>query len=101
LVGYEATNIFRIWIPLRNVAIRTKAVTFDETKFHDSAYEDKAIKEPLIPEPGTLKMPEITTFTDLNEEPHLTSTHPNYLPQTRRIKEIRTRMKYKMKRTQL
>jgi hypothetical protein len=101
LVGYEATNIFRIWIPLRNVAIRTKAVTFDESKFHDSAYEDKAIKEPLIPEPGTLKMPEITTFTDLNEEPHLTSTHPNYLPQTRRIKEIRTRMKYKMKRTQL
>ena len=32
LVGYESTNIYRIWIPATNKVIRTKNVTFDKNK---------------------------------------------------------------------
>ena len=35
LVGYEGTNIFRIWIPRRRIVIRTRDVTFDELKQYD------------------------------------------------------------------
>ena len=32
LVGYESTNIFRIWIPEQKKVVATRDVTFDETK---------------------------------------------------------------------
>ena len=32
LVGYESTNIYRIWIPATNKVIRTRDVTFDKSK---------------------------------------------------------------------
>ena len=35
LVGYDSTNIFRIWIPSKKQVIRTRDVTFDETLFYD------------------------------------------------------------------
>ncbi|KAI1003263.1 hypothetical protein K3495_g4940 [Podosphaera aphanis] len=35
LVGYESTNIFKIWIPSRNKVIKTRDVTFDEDTFYD------------------------------------------------------------------
>jgi hypothetical protein len=34
LIGYESTNIFRIWIPSQQKIIRTRDVTFDETRFY-------------------------------------------------------------------
>jgi hypothetical protein len=35
LVGYDSTNIYRIWIPSRNKVIRTRDVTFREDLFFD------------------------------------------------------------------
>ena len=35
LVGYNSTNIYRIWISSLYKVIRTKDVTFDETLFYD------------------------------------------------------------------
>ena len=35
LVGYDSTNIYRIWIPSLHKVIRTRDVTFDETSFYD------------------------------------------------------------------
>ena len=34
LVGYDSTNIFRVWIPQKRKVIRTKDVIFDENKFY-------------------------------------------------------------------
>ena len=35
LVGYDSTNIFRIWIPSKNKVLRTRDATFDDEKFYD------------------------------------------------------------------
>ena len=32
LIGYESTNIYRIWIPATNKVIRTKNIIFDKSK---------------------------------------------------------------------
>jgi hypothetical protein len=48
LVGYDASNIYRIWVPGRNQVIRTRDVTFDENSFWD------LYKEPLQTEPVVL-----------------------------------------------
>jgi hypothetical protein len=38
LVGYDSTNIFRIWIPSKGKIIRTRDVTFDESQFVERAH---------------------------------------------------------------
>src|SRR5882757_144334 len=35
LVGYNSTNIYRIWIPSLHKVIRTRDVIFDETSFYN------------------------------------------------------------------
>lgn len=35
LLGYDSTNIFKIWIPSRRKIIRTRDVTFNETLFYN------------------------------------------------------------------
>ncbi|KID91318.1 reverse transcriptase family protein, partial [Metarhizium majus ARSEF 297] len=35
LVGYDSTNIFRVWIPERKEVRRVRDVTFDETRFYN------------------------------------------------------------------
>lgn len=35
LVGYDSTNIYRIWIPYKGIVISTRDVIFDETTFFD------------------------------------------------------------------
>ena len=35
LVGYDSTNIFRIWIASKNKVIRTRDATFNDEKFYD------------------------------------------------------------------
>jgi hypothetical protein len=48
LVGYESTNIYRIWIPSKNRVLTTRDVTFDETARYDPIEpqepEDEAIQ---------------------------------------------------------
>ena len=34
-IGYNSTNVFRIWIPSRNKVIRTRDVQFDHTSFYN------------------------------------------------------------------
>ena len=40
LVGYDSTNIFRIWIPHRGVVISSRDVIFDEDEFFDGTKVD-------------------------------------------------------------
>jgi hypothetical protein len=47
LVGYEGTNIFRVWIPSQRKVIRTRDVTFDENDFiYDPSNIDSSILYP-------------------------------------------------------
>jgi hypothetical protein len=39
LVGYDSTNIFRIWVPGFNRVFSTRDVDFDETRFYDPSYD--------------------------------------------------------------
>ena len=50
LVGYDSTNIFRIWIPSKRKVIRTRDVVFDEGKFYDPSEPDlsQIITEPML-----------------------------------------------------
>jgi len=36
LVGYDSTNIYRIWIPYKSIVISIRDVIFDEKTFFDS-----------------------------------------------------------------
>ena len=40
LVGYDATNIYLIWVPALEKVIRTWDVTFNESLFFDPYLED-------------------------------------------------------------
>jgi len=42
LVGYNSTNIFRIWVPSEKKVIATRDVTFNETRFYDPEEPDLA-----------------------------------------------------------
>ena len=35
LVGYDSTNIYRIWVPSRNIVLSTRDVIFDESRLYD------------------------------------------------------------------
>jgi transposase InsO family protein len=48
LVGYDSTNIYRIWIPHKGIVISTRDVIFDETKFFDNRRTD--LSDELIAE---------------------------------------------------
>jgi len=52
LVGYDSTNIYRIWIPHTGKVISTRDVIFDETKFFDGKRAD--LNADLIAEMDTL-----------------------------------------------
>jgi GAG-pre-integrase domain len=61
LVGYDSTNIYRIWIPHKGVVISTRDVIFDESTFFDNKRTD--FSDELIAELDTLiekiKLPDI------------------------------------------
>jgi len=40
LVGYNSTNIYRIWIPYKGIIISTKDVIFDEKTFFNGKWTD-------------------------------------------------------------
>ncbi|KAF5197653.1 Transposon ty1-dr1 gag-pol polyprotein, partial [Thalictrum thalictroides] len=48
LVGYESTNIFRIWIPTRNIVIATRDVTFDPTQGYSPNNQLQPIPNEII-----------------------------------------------------
>ena len=50
LVGYDSTNIFRIWIPSKRKIICTRNVVFDEGKRYDPTEPDlpQLVTEPII-----------------------------------------------------
>ena len=53
LVGYDSTNIYRIWDPARGVVFRTRDVTFDEL----TLYSGRGVAPVLVDEPTMI--PEI------------------------------------------
>jgi hypothetical protein len=47
LVGYQGTNIFRIWLPTKDIVIVTRDVIFETTLFFDGmdGYTSKSVIE--------------------------------------------------------
>jgi hypothetical protein len=60
LVGYNSTNIYRIWIPSLRKVVRTRDVTFDETSFYDPKGQDidYLLREALEDTLQTISLPE-------------------------------------------
>ena len=56
LVGYESTNIFRVWIPKHSKVISTRDVTFDETKFYNASYDNPDIP---VQEQAVIEVPRV------------------------------------------
>ncbi|KAH6242081.1 hypothetical protein HBI42_243440 [Parastagonospora nodorum] len=48
LVGYRASNIYRIWIPLLNQVITTRNVRFDESRFFQGKNDENMEKESAL-----------------------------------------------------
>ena len=73
LVGYDSTNIFRIWIPSRNKVIRTRDVTFKDDLVYDPAELDIGIllREEVEETIVSLDIPEIPSHTQNNENQFL------------------------------
>jgi hypothetical protein len=47
LVGYDSTNIYRIWIPSRDVVVSSRDVTFNETVMYDPQRHRIGIQLPI------------------------------------------------------
>jgi hypothetical protein len=60
LVGYDSTNIYRIWIPSLRKVIRTRDVIFNETSFYDPKGQDinYLLREALEDTIQTISLPE-------------------------------------------
>ena len=67
LVGYDSTNIYRIWIPHKGIVISTRDVIFDEETFFKGKRTD--LQDELIAELDTLiekiKLPEAQTKNEV------------------------------------
>ncbi|KAI1518290.1 hypothetical protein Ptr86124_003591 [Pyrenophora tritici-repentis] len=89
LVGYDSTNIFRIWLPTKDQVIRTRDVVFEPTKFYDGpqGYARESIIEEVI---ELLSFPEEFELDDIAIEDLLTSrqrrqqqpSHASALPES-------------------
>ena len=67
LVGYEARNIFRVWIPSQRKIIRTRDVMFDESISYDAHDIDllQAINEPMLE--TTYELHDLDPITQITE----------------------------------
>jgi len=65
LVGYEGTNIFRIWIPQKRKVIRTRDVTFNEEKLYDpkQPFMDELLRESSPINQVTVEIPSFPYMT--------------------------------------
>jgi hypothetical protein len=72
LVGYDSTNIFRIWLPTRDEVIRTRDVIFEPANFYKSleGYAHASVIEEVI---ELLAFPEEPEDDDMAIEDLLTS----------------------------
>ena len=48
LVGYQSTNIFRSWIPSKNIVIPTRDVTFDPTQGYSPTTFSPVVSNEII-----------------------------------------------------
>ena len=62
LVGYDSTNIYRIWIPSKNKVISTRDITFDESESYNPTAPKVDVSEEII------KTIQIPTIQDTYEE---------------------------------
>lgn len=71
LVGYDSSNIFRIWIPSRHKVIRTRDVVFDDDSFynaHDLDVLQIATKPMLDVTFDTLKLNSTIQLTEVESD---------------------------------
>lgn len=69
LVGYDSTNIYRIWIPSRDVVVSSRDVTFNETVMYDPQRRRIGVELPipvLEPLPATDLQDESDTGSDMS-----------------------------------
>jgi len=66
IVGYDSTNIFRIWMPQKRKVIRAKDVIVDENKFYDpeTPYIEELLQEAV---PGKRFTQDIPDFRGRDE----------------------------------
>lgn len=78
LVGYDSTNIYRIWIPSRNIVLSTRDVIFDESRLYDPNEPD--LVDLLSTEPEYIcEVIHVRPLVTLTEE--LTQTTPeSFIP---------------------
>jgi hypothetical protein len=96
LVGYESTNIFRVWIPHKKKVISTRDVIFDEEQFFDGK-PMRLTKELMTALDEAVELVELPPETDQeniqlrpdNLEP--TSDLPEETPDTENIENINDR----------
>ena len=65
LVGYNSTNIFRIWVPSLKRVIESRDVTFDETKFYDPTAIDLELQQAL---PELVEVLDISAHSSLDTD---------------------------------
>ncbi|OAQ57580.1 polyprotein [Pochonia chlamydosporia 170] len=75
LVGYDSTNIFRVWIPERKEVRRVRDVTFDETRFYDPRDHQQQLHieeaEPQLQLPAHIESdPEPEEYDGIRTEAH-------------------------------
>jgi hypothetical protein len=72
LVGYQSTNIFRIWLPTKDTVIVTRDVVFETTLFFDGmdGYASESIMEEVI---ELFEYPEMPQDDDISIEDLLTT----------------------------
>ncbi|KAI1515853.1 Pol protein [Pyrenophora tritici-repentis] len=81
LVGYQGTNIFRIWLPTKDTVIVTRDVTFEPTLFFDGidGYASTLVIEEVI---ELLEYPEMPQDDDISIEDLLTARQRQHSRQT-------------------
>ena len=85
LVGYDSTNIFRIWLPTKDQVIRTRDVIFEPTRFYEGlqGYAQEAVIEEVI---ELLAFPEEFEADDMaiccgkNGEQNVNTFYPAIVP---------------------
>ena len=67
LVGYNSTNIFRIWIPGQKRVITTRDVTFDEGEGFTSEDQESQISPAIEQVIENIRIPELCHEDELEE----------------------------------
>ena len=74
LVGYNSTNVFRVWIPSQKKVVISRDVTFDESKFYNPSYDslvqgEVPIPRALIPQIIVTTHPDDQVYPQVPERP--------------------------------